>query len=178
MLVLAALALLASSAMAAEVPKVELSVGYGFLHDSDLGESLPAGWYASVCGNVTNAVGIVADFGGNYKTVGVAGVAEVSVNIHSFQGGLRFSSYRSAVTPYLQVLAGGTRFSAEGSAFGFSASESTTKFSLQPGVGFTFRLSDSVGLGIGGDYRAIFADGDTVNEFRFTAGLTFRSGSR
>jgi len=178
MLTLAGVAFLASSALAADAPKVEISLGYGYLHDSDLEESLPAGWYASLCGNVTNAVGIVLDVGGNYKSVGVPDLAEASVHIHSFQAGPRFSSHRSGVTPYLQVLAGGTRLSATGSVFGFSASESTTKFSIQPGVGFTFRLSGRIGLGIGGDYRAIFVDGDTVNEYRFTAGLTFRSGSR
>jgi hypothetical protein len=63
-----------------------------------------------------------------------------------------------------------------------------TNFSIQPGVGVMFRLSDNVRFGLGGDYRLVFTGPATdpslifprykTNEFRLHAGLVFGVGTR
>ena len=164
-----------------DVPAAEISAGYSFIYDDsfkdyDLSGSFPIGWMVSANFNVTPAIGVVLDVSGNYKSDDVTDgfdIASVSSSIYGFHGGFRFSA-RSGVTPYIQALAGVSRGSVSVIGIGVSA----TNFSIQPGVGLLFKLSKSVGVDVGGDYRLIFADGGSVNEFRLHAGVAFFVGSK
>lgn len=153
------------------MPRVELGLGYAYLHDSDLRfESLPVGWYASVCGSLTDNVGLVLDVGGSYYST-----EGPSVDVHAFLAGPRLASHRSGrIAPYVQLLAGVTRRHTSHNP----DHETSTDLSLQPGLGLTFPVSVGVAVGLGADYRAILAEGTTSNELRFTAGIVFRWGSR
>jgi hypothetical protein len=167
----AGMAMLASRVLAADVPGVQLALGYGYLHDSDLVfESLSLGWYASVCGSVTDNVGIVLDVGGNYHST-----EGPSVDVHSFLAGPRLAIYGSGkVVPYVQLLAGVTRRHTSH----HPDHETSSDLSFQPGLGLSVPVSTRVAFGLGADYRAILAEGATSNEVRITAAVVFRWGSR
>ena len=168
---------MAGMAGAQEAPKAEISLGYAFLNDDSLGDfdisgNFPLGWMASANFNVSNWLGVVLDISGSYKSEDLI-LDDLKLNVHGFHGGLRFSSYKnSSATPYFQALAGVTR----GAADFLGESDSATDFSIQPGAGVIVRLSDSIGIDLGADYRLVFSEGDKTNEFRVHGGVVFRIG--
>ena len=165
---LACVCAFATTAYAGEDTKVEVAGGYSFLNDTTASQTLN-GWFASVGGYFNPAVGVVAEVGGNYTTVTVLGTS-VSVSEFSFMAGPKFAAHANPrVTPFGQFLVGGTHVS--GGALGLSVSE--TDFALQPGAGVDVALTPSVGLRLEGDYRAIYSNGSTVNNFRFLLGIVF-----
>lgn len=179
-----ALVLVAAANLQAQdtTPKVELSVGYSYLHADWLADtevfsgSVPYGGVFAANFNVSRSLGIVVDLGGHYKSEEV-GFSDFGLTVGSLHGGLRFSGRGNPrVTPYVQFLAGGTSYQADidGEEFG----DLETEFSIQPGVGIIIGLSDTVGLEFGGSYRRIFAEDEGANEFRFHVGVAFRLGSR
>jgi hypothetical protein len=162
-------------AMAQVTPGVEIGLGYAYMHDEQLGESFPLGWYADVAGNLNGWLGLVGEFGGNYKTLGDEEVPEVDVklSVHTAMGGLRLSHRRGGASFYVQVLAGAARYGVSVQRH----SGSTTDFALQPGVGIEFG-GQGTRLRIGGDYRKIYVEGDGVTQWRATAAIVFAMGQR
>jgi hypothetical protein len=167
-------------------PKVELSVGYSYLHadwlaDSDaVSGSVPYGLVLAANFNLNRWLGLVVDLGGHYKSEEVTFFgfpADYGLTVGSLHGGLRVSGRGNpSVTPYAQFLAGGTSYQEDidGETFG----DLETEFSIQPGVGIIFGLSDVVGIEVGADYRRIFVEGEGANEFRAHVGVAFRIGSK
>lgn len=178
---LAVLLLLAvgAPAMAQSTPSIEFGAGYAYLRDEGSSgvadsENLPLGWYADIAGNLSDSLGLVAEVSGSYKTFDSGGPDEFKISFQSLMGGPRLSRRGDGANFYAQVLAGGTRVKVSDP---FSE-DSITKFALQPGVGLDFRVSDGLAVRIGGDYRLIFFEGEKGKQWRATAGLVFRSGSR
>jgi hypothetical protein len=123
------LSLLSIPSFAQEViyPKVEAFGGFSI---ERAGASF-MGWQGSVNGNVTHHLGIVADFGGQYKTV-----LGVPMNSYQFLFGPRLMFRRNRVTPFVHALFGGIR----------SGIGSTTILGITtPAVSAT-----GLGMGIGG----------------------------
>ena len=181
---------LAVPALAQSTPKVELSGGYQFLNFSVEGEneSMPAGWYFDVAGNLTPMIGVVFQVGGNYKSFdesvtigGITATATADLKVHEFLGGVRLSARsNSAVVPFGQVLVGGINGSIEVSAsttipgmppIAFNDEESGTNFALQAGGGVNFKMSEAIGLRAGADYLRAFQDEGGANLFRFHVGI-------
>jgi len=154
-------------AEAQETPRYELSVGYAFLRDQDIETSFPVGWNSSLALNLTNSLGVVSDIGGSYKSE-----AGATLNIYAFLAGARYSFRGERVTPYVEGLLGVARASA--SAGGMS--ESASDFAAQAGVGIGFKVSDSVSLRTGFDFRNIFSEGTSLQEYRVQAGVSFGFG--
>jgi hypothetical protein len=65
---------LAAPAAAQDASKVDVSGGYQYLQAKETGDDtytkFSAGWYGDVSFNVHPMFGVVADVGGNYKTIG------------------------------------------------------------------------------------------------------------
>lgn len=151
---------------AADQPSADLSVGYGFNRITNGGGlNMPVGLAVSLGGYVNRAFAVVGDVRWNRKSE-----SGVAFNLTSFQAGPRLVFHGEGAKFYVQGLAGATRASGEGS--------SETKFSVMPGIGVDFRLSDSVGLRIGGDFRLIFLEGEDEKDLLAHADLVFRLGSR
>jgi len=168
--VLATIVCLCAPAALADTPKVEIGAGYAFLRDQELKESFSLGWVASVAGNLNDWLGVVGEVGGNYGKV-----VHFDVSVHSFMGGLRFSSRRGAsAVPFFQALAGVARSGIDLPR----GSESSTDFAIQPGIGVDIEASEKLAFRIGGDYRLIFSEGDKASQFRIHVGIVFRSGHR
>src|ERR1044071_827814 len=101
-LILASLGLLLMSApsWAQEVPKAEVFGGFSL---SSVGTSgvTPStrtsfyGWQSSLNGNVNRNLGIVADLGGQYKSI-----AGISMNNYQFLFGPQISARMEKVTPF------------------------------------------------------------------------------
>jgi opacity protein-like surface antigen len=176
-------------------PRTEISGGYQFLtfsvdEDIDLGvdnsQSLPAGWYFEVAGNLNPMIGVVFQVGGNYKTFeqsiafgGGTFSASADLAVHEFLGGVRLSARDNPrLVPYGQVLVGAFNGSIELTATStipgipsFSEEDSTTNFGLELGGGVNFGVAEKVGIRFGVDYIRVFADDAGSNAFRFHTGV-------
>ena len=176
-------------ATAQDVPRTEFSAGWKLLHAMDVfldaDETLPAGWYADIAGNVNDTIAIVGEVAGAYKSfedsiteLGVRVNVTADVKLHTFMGGIRFSQRNPRVVPFGQVLFGVAHGSAniEGSAtvlgrrVTVSESESSNEFGFDAGGGVSINLTDRVGLRVTGSYLRVGAD-DGGNGLRFGAGI-------
>jgi len=168
-----------------DVPNAELTAGYSFLYDnsfsdSDSGGDFPLGWQTSAHFPITGLVGAVVDLSGHYKSR--EGGSDLSV--YGFHGGIRLSTRDSArLTPYAQLLAGVTHGGAQvvcaagaGPGCGVIGARETD-FSIQPGIGFLVKVSNAVGIDVGGDYRLVFSE-EKANEFRLHVGVAFLIGKK
>lgn len=157
-------------------PAGDIELGYSYLHDDNIGiadvsGSFPLGWLASGSYNLSPALGLVADASGHYKTEDIvpgSGAGDLKLRIHALHGGVRFTG-RGELRPYAQVLAGVTRSTLDTAGVATSSND----FSLQPGVGLMFPLSESIGIGVGADYRIVFTDVEKTKEIRAHAGIVF-----
>lgn len=108
-------------------PKAEVFGGFSMQRAG----STFMGWQASMNGNITHHLGLVADFGGQYKTV-----LGVPMNSYQFLFGPRLLVRKNRVTPFVHALFGGIR----------SGIGSTTILGVTtPAVSAT-----GLGMGIGG----------------------------
>jgi hypothetical protein len=206
-LLLTVAALGATVPAAAQTPRIEVSGGYQFLNVSadlessadvepldtgdgpvrNVDQSLPAGWYIDLAGNLNRHLGLVFATGGNYKSLtesatfgGLTASASVDLKVHEFMGGVRYSRRANpTVVPFGQFLVGAINGSAKIAAsasmvgspgFSFSGETSGTDMALQAGGGMQLRLTDTFGVRVGADYIRILAD-EGVNAFRFGAGV-------
>ncbi|HYN03378.1 MAG TPA: hypothetical protein VE359_13095 [Vicinamibacteria bacterium] len=164
------------------VPAMEIAAGYSYLWDDTLPESdraYPLGWILSGCANLNRKIGVVGEVSAQYRSED--GLAElgapfnVDLGLLGVHAGLRYTHRHAGfVTPYVQALAGVTRSSVDLADFRTVEDD----FSIQPGAGVVVQLSDSVGLGLGGDYRLVFGEERQRNQFRFHADLVFGIGGR
>ena len=146
-------------------PAVETSVSWVLV--SDNGAASPLGFNVSATRNFNTWIGVTTEGGANFDSNALA-----SVQLYSIMAGPKFTLRAvDRIAPFGQLLAG-TQYE-RGSAFGFTAD--LWAFALQPGGGIDIILTDTVALRFGGDSRITFSSGSTNQDFRFTAGITFRS---
>lgn len=170
----------------AEYPKAELFGGYSYFR-ANPDEMNLHGWDASVTANVADWFGVEGDFSGHYGSPEILGfqVPFVNVNSHTFMAGPKLTYRSNSFAPFAHFLIGAARAST--GAFGYSVSD--TALAAAVGGGIDINLSKSVAI------RAIQADyvmtrfqpgpqlffsgfGDHQNNFRFSAGLVLKLGSR
>jgi len=170
-----------SGASSVRVPAMEIAAGYSYLDDDifpETGGSFELGWIFSGCANLNRGLGVVGEVNAQYKTVAPEALGapfDADLGLLGVHVGLRYAHRRARlVTPYIQGLAGVTRTSVEVAGI----RDVEDDFSVQPGAGVVFQLSDSVGLGLGADYRLVFGEEDQRNEFRAHAELVFGIGNR
>jgi len=162
------LVLLPLSCWAQDTPQAEVFAGYSYIRVNPPGA--PAanlhGVDFSVAGNVNNWFGVVADFG-YARSHGYL----VDVNATSYLFGPRFS-YRGneKVTPFFQTLFGGVRSSAAG--------VSENNFAMTVGGGVDINVHPNIAIRpFQVEYLMIRSSGETVNNFRYSAGVVFQIGS-
>ena len=166
------------------VPAMEVAVAYSALWDDTFSRDgadgfYELGWTLSLCANLNRSLGVVGDVSGHYTsddTLDALGVPLTQdrdlLGVHA---GLRYTHrHEGFAVPYVQALAGWTRTGLEQSG----GREVEDAFSIQPGVGLQLRLSRSVGLGLGADYRVVFGEQESRNEVRLHAGFVIGIGGR
>jgi hypothetical protein len=175
----------AVSLLAADTPKYELAGAYAFARDTSRSENFPAGWAVAATGNVNSWIGVVVEVGGNYAdckncqrgpfaSQAFRGT-DLHVRLHSFLGGPRVASHAvAAVTPFAQVLFGGTHMSG-GTEFDGALNTGST---YQPGAGVDLRVGPRVSVRLQGDYRIIRTTGHNNNQSRALTGVVYNFGSQ
>ena len=143
------------------------------------------GWEVEPAYFVTDQFAVVGRVSGLYSSVDTQARIpgfnpidlEVSVNLHQFLGGVRFTGPRPdrRVTPYVQMLVGIGRVAGEVQALGLSESYSATGLSLAPEAGFYLNAAERFGIRIGGRYDAQRIEGITEHGFTLVTSLVFGS---
>ncbi len=144
------LSLFAFAVAAQDAPRAEVFAGYSLVRNS-----VPAnfhGWQASVAGNLTDRVGVVAEFNGNYKRQ-----FGINQRYHGFNFGPRFSARTKYVTPFAHALFGATRNSWESWSITTMGSpvvlgNQATAFSMKVGGGLDVKINQRL------SYRVAQAD--------------------
>lgn len=165
---LLALALLATvSVFAQDNSKLDVFGGYSYLHVSP-GNGLTGantnGWESQATGNLTDYLGVTADFDGHYGNVfGIGG------HDYNFLFGPTLFHRIDKVTPFAHLLFGGSHAGARG----FSANA----FAWALGGGIDWNVLPAVAVRLGQfDYLATHFASTTQNNFRYSAGVVFRFG--
>ena len=148
---------LVSASPALAQAKVDFSAGYQFLSFlQEGGNKVPTGWGASV-GVGKEWVKFVGDVGGHYEN---------GVQLHTFQGGVEFSSKGKRVVPFVRALSG--------VVLGSSGGDFDSVYIFTPEGGVKFMANDHIGVQTSVGFP-IFFDGDgSANGFRFFAGVVIR----
>ena len=149
-----------------DASKVGAFAGYSFVHVSDQGISGNGnGGSGALSYNVTPMIGVVADFGGY-----TGSASGFDGNLFSYMFGPRVSYHTGKLTPFAQVLFGGSRFSGGGT--------SENKFSMTAGGGLDYALTShfSVRPVQAEYYLTTFNNGgnDRQSNFRYSAGIVYR----
>jgi len=153
------------------------------LHDADRGEDFATGWFGSAVANVNQWVGVATEIGSNARTCDKCQRGPFTsatfrgtdrhLRVFTYMAGPRFAAHAiSAVTPFAQVLAGGSHASG---GFQFDGAM-TTGFTYQPGAGVDVKVTPGIGIRVQGDYRVIRTQGHDSKQSRFLAGLVLRYG--
>jgi hypothetical protein len=147
---------------------VDFAAGYSFLHDNELSENLPRGFFASLGVNANSWLGIVGEIHTNRKDYDAV-VDDVTLNIDFYGGGVRFRGSSGAARPYGQLLVGAARgrIAFQGEA------ESGSEFAWQPGAGVDAYFSRSVGVRFGINGRFIQGEDVTAKEVQVIVGIVF-----
>ena len=155
----------------------EVAAGYQFMRDYDLGESFPEGWFVSGAGYLTSTIAVVGEVSrSRWSDTNPNVDLTANVDMFTYLGGVRLRRRVGAVSPFAQLLVGGTRATATLSGFGTEASQSETGFVIQPGGGVDFPLNDAISARALFDYRRIsFADQRT-NQMRVAVAVVVGFG--
>ena len=143
--------------------------GYSYLHVSP-GSGLPGantnGWEAQATGNLSEYVGVTADFDGHYGTVFGPGGHD-----HNFLFGPTLSYRTDRVTGFGHVLFGASHA-------GSSAGVSDTSFAWAIGGGVDWNFEKRFAIRVGQfDYLPTYFGHTTQHNFRYSAGVVFRVGT-
>jgi len=150
-----------------EYPKAEIFGGFSLLNAEVVwaGRATGYGWQASVAGNFHKNVGIVADFGGQYKKI-----AGVTGSAYEFGFGPRFSVRGDKATGFVHTLFG--------AALARGGGYSETAFGMGFGGGVDVNVTDRVAI------RIVQVDwflskwdlGWDKKTVRFGFGIVFKAG--
>jgi opacity protein-like surface antigen len=173
-------------------PKAEVFGGYSYLQFRSGGEGINGhGFNLSVAGNFNKHIGLVAEVGRQSASEPVNlqdlfgdpsfpnTTVEAKARLVTYLFGPRFSARSDKVTAFAHSLIGGARGSGEATAAGVSGSISDTGFALALGGGLDVNAGKHIAFRIGQvDYLLTKAFGGTRHNFRYSAGLVFRLGSK
>ena len=158
-------------ALAQEVPKAEVFGGYSWAGGNF------HGWNASVAGNVTKRLGIVADFNGQYGSE--FGLVRIKQDAHSFLLGPRVSFRGKKFTPFVYALFGATRFHESATINGQKLSDSDTGFSSALGGGLDVKVNDRLAIrAFQIDYFRPNFFGEAHNRGRLAFGVVLSLGKK
>ncbi len=165
----------AAISVAQEIPVSEIYLGYAYARcdtqEEDVGCSLN-GWNGSVSFTANKHVGVVVDFGGYYGTIDDS----VDVNLHSVMIGPKFTFRRERVTPFIQALVG---LAHPNSKIGPEVVLKENDFGMAFGGGLVIDVNDLIAVRpVQVDYFVIKSGSDMLDNFRYSAGIVFKLGSR
>ena len=176
------------SAMAQlEYPTAEIFGGYSYFRANPEEFNLH-GWNTSVTGNVTDWFGIEGDFSGHYghPSDEYGTIPGIDIDHYTFMAGPRLSYRAGSVTPFAHFLIGAARASTKDAYYG---NISDWALGTVVGGGVDINISSSIAVraaqldwlmtryDTGQDYY-YYGHQVRQNNFRFSAGIVIRLGSR
>jgi hypothetical protein len=174
----------AAPAEPAAAPRIEATVAYSGLWDDTYSKGgrdgfFGLGWALSLCGNLSRSIGVVAEASGHYlseDTLDASGAPlGVDRDLLAAHAGLRYTHRGTRrVAAYVQALGGWTRSGVQVSG----QREIEDAVSVQPGLGVHVRLTSSVGMSVGVDYRLVLGKQQDRGEVRYLVGVVIGAGGR
>jgi hypothetical protein len=141
---------------------MEVSVGYQSLHLP--GNWVPAGFNIDVGAPVKGVWSVAGEVGMVHKNE-FDGIGGSPLNIFNFGVGPRVSWHSEHVVPFAQLIAGAEHT---------TGPSADTTFMLQPGAGVYVPAGARWGVVAQADYRPVFFEGNTDNQFRVVFGVRVR----
>lgn len=135
----------------------DAAVGYSYLHVGGTGFSGVGG---SLAYNLNNVLGAVGDLGV---------VHAKTTTITSYTFGPRFSYRMDQVTPYAEVLFGGSHFYSGFNPF---------TYAIEGGTDLNFTRDGTIGLRPEMGYMGFHRSGSNLNGFRFALSIVFHLGQK
>jgi len=157
------------NSLPSEVSDLSVLLGGRAINDTST-----VGFSVAVSENYGPSLGVTLEIGKTSFSESIVGL-----EIWTVLAGPKFTLRRgNRVVPFAQFLVG----PAHHNASVLRASAGDLNFALQPGGGVDIVLSSAVALRLGFDARVVFDRrpfaGDSINQFRFTTGFTYRSNFR
>jgi hypothetical protein len=143
----------------------EVSGGYSMLREEKDQVTFPLGWTAGAALSLNRWLSVIADVDGQRKAIPSIG-SDIVLTSHAFLVGGRASATLGRFTESAQVCVG--LFRASGDAFG--SSNSSTSFTVQPGLGLEYPIASRWSVRAGVDLRLI----PTGEQARVTAAVVYR----
>ena len=139
-----------------------------------INDTSTVGFNVAVSENYGPSLGVTLEIGKTSFSEGIVGLERWTV-----LAGAKFTLRRgNRVIPFGQLLVGPAHYNVSM----LTASVGDLKVALQPGGGVDIVLSSAMALRLGFDARVVFDrrpfSGDSINQFRFTTGFTYRSNFR
>jgi hypothetical protein len=161
-LLVALLALLGLPASAQEYPKGEIFGGFSYARPGT--EVNAYGWQVSISENPHRKVGLTADFGGQYKSIG-----GVTASAYEFLFGPRYTVRGKDLTGFVHGLIGGATVRGAG--------QSASGFAMGFGGGFDANVNQHISIRIlQADYIPTRIGGTWGHSFRLGAGVVVKIG--
>ena len=182
---------LSLTALAQEVPQVEIFGGYSYMrvNPPDANDSYNFnGWNGSLVVNANRWFGMAMDFSGHYKTIKESDFND-DVKLHSLMFGPQFSFRKhDKLTPFVHALFGFGHLDQTVSSTQMSGSEAMdwNDFEMALGGGLDVKIHPKVAVRLfQADYIRLRDKGgsannlaETMNNFRLSSGIVFRLGRK
>lgn len=166
LLLVAVLFVSAIPASAQDYPSAEIFGGYAYVNaDVILDRDSLNGFGLSFAGNLGPRFGLVAEFGGYYGDIG-----GIDLSAYTYLFGPRVNARGEAATGFAHILLGGATTKVAGL--------SETDFALAAGGGVDVNAGKSIAVRFQADYIPVFAEGETLHNFRFMTGIVFKIGNK
>jgi hypothetical protein len=154
-----------------DVPRLQVFGGYsvGSIQAPYQGFSLYQGWHASVEQRIFWKISAEADFAGHYGTENEL----VKNRIHSVAFGPKLTLSNRKISPFLHVVFGASRMSADAGGPAFTS----TSFTMTAGCGVDYRITPRLAIRLfQADYVKRQFFGEVPHGARFSAGVVLRLG--
>lgn len=180
----AALVACVPSFASAQSPAVNVSLTYTFLRDAEADQNFASGATIAATGRVAGWLAATAEVSvsADSKDYSKSGGGIYDFRYESIQAGPRAALPSGPARPYVELLAGVTRWRIRERFLDRTGWESATHFSLQPGVGLDVFFTRRVALRLGADLRVLFKHDNRfdkdyrANLYRLHAGLSVHFG--
>jgi len=166
-----------------EYPPAEVFGGYSYFRANPEGFNLH-GWNASVTGNITHWFGIEGDVSGHYGSPSdrFGTIPGIDIDQYNFLAGPRLAYRTGSITPFAHFLIGAARAGTHDEFF----DDTTTDWALATviGGGLDINVSRSLAIRVAqADWLMTRFDtgywgDDRQHNFRFSAGIIFKLGSK
>ena len=179
------LGVLVPAPVSAQPSAAAVSLSYTYLRDPDADRSYAAGASVGASARLAGWLAVAAEVA--VATAGEdfasTGGGTYDFRYESIQAGPRLAPASDRVRPYVELLAGATRWRIRERRLDPGGWESVTSFSLQPGAGIDLFFAPRAALRVAGDLRVLFKHDNRFDEdyrsilYRAQAGISVHFGA-